>query len=639
MKNDLLTEKNGLSTTNAEFEHLLENIRTVLETYSNVHRGSGYKSQITTDLYEKAREIVLRSLHLPSSRYFVIFCTRYRASKITDSLGETNFKIITSAEFGLPLGVYAIAVKKKAMPDMIPFIAGGGTTKLYSKNWIIQAGYPESFEAGTPAIINCIAFASVLKIIRSSNDNIFRTKKMATTSAREIFHDPEADQHTGHLLLKQLGETMIGKNVLVPTTNGLKPFINFDSSASTPAFERSWQAYSKTLLQPCNIQNEIVREAEKICAEILGAPEKEYQIIFTSNTTESINFVAECLSEEKETDIEPVVLITDLEHSSNDLPWRQIPGWQVIRLSVNKLGFWDLAALEKTLNEYNGLKIYGRKRIKMVAVSGASNVLGSCNNLEETSRIVHQFRARLLVDGAQLIAHREINISKTDIDFFAFSGHKIYAPFGSGALIIKNDSLAGTGKKIDLLKTSGLENAGGIAALAKSLQLLNKIGYDVIAGHEELLIRKTLRGLREIKDLRIFGIADADSDQIKNKTGVIGFDIKNMAAGGVAKKLSLQAGIGVRYGCHCAHVLIKYLLDFTPSLEKIQRFVVWLVPPLKLQGFTRISFGIESTEKDVELFLSELQKIANKDKVPDFKEVKKLINETINSVTSKVYPL
>ena len=637
MVTEYFPENDETPDSNASFEILRERIKTVLKTYANVHRGSGFKSLVTTSLYEKAREIILDFLHLTPSGYEVIFCTSFRAAKIAGWLNTKDYRLLTSAEFGLPLGVHALVVKKKALSRKIPFVAGGGTTKLYSKNWIVNAGYPEFYEAGTPAIINCIAFAIALKIIGKSGAEIFRVPQTAKVSASEIFQNNTRNSLAGQDLLGHLRENMVGKNVKVPAIDGFRPFVNLDNSASTPAFEEAWQVYSKTLFQPANIQNEIIAEAGRICAEVLEAPESNYEIIFTSNTTESINFVAECLAEVKETDIEPVVLITELEHSSNDLPWRQIPGWQVNRLPVNKLGFWDLAILERMLNEHNGQKLYGRKRIKMVAVSGASNVLGSCNNLAETSRIVHQFGAQLLVDGAQLVAHREIIISKNNIDYFAFSGHKIYAPFGTGVLIAKKGALTTDEKKLALFKASGVENPGGIAALAKSLQLLKKVGYENIARHEEMLTRKTLKGLSQINDVKIFGIADPDSNEFKNKTGVIGFDIKNMAAGGIAKKLSYQAGIGTRFGCHCAHVLIKYLLDFTPFLEQFQRVVVLLVPPLKLQGFTRVSFGIETTENDIDLFLAEILKIANKNKAPDFKVVKRQTDDTINSITHEVY--
>ena len=120
------------------------------------------------------------------------------------------------------------------------------------------------------------------------------------------------------------------------------------------------------------------------------APTEKYDVLFSSNTTESINFVAACIHDEVKGDLEPVILITNLEHSSNDLPWRMIGNAQVLRLPVNKEGFWDDAELEKILQDYNGERCFGKKRIILVAVSGASNVLGSCINLQKTGETTHR---------------------------------------------------------------------------------------------------------------------------------------------------------------------------------------------------------------------------------------------------------
>lgn len=636
MKTETITANENNSDLKSSCDLLIEKIGKALQTYANVHRGSGFKSMVTTHLYEKAREIILNYLHLSPAEYVVIFASGYRADKIKSQLYSDDFHLLKSSEFGLHLGVYALAVKKKKLPPDIRFIAGGGTTKLYSKKWIIHSGYPDAFEAGTPAIINCIAFAAALKMIEKSGEKGLFSNNLQPDSSTEIFGANETNSLKGFELLENLSTNMIGKKIQVPAIHGYRPFVNLDNSASTPAFSETWQVFAKTLSLGTDNEQKTIENARNTCAEVFNAPETEYEIIFSSNTTESINFVAECLENENENGIEPLVLITDLEHSSNDLPWRQMRGWQVNRLPFNKLGFWDLTQLEKTLDEYNEQQLFGQRRIKIVAVSGASNVLGSCNNLDETSRIVHKYSAKLLVDGAQLVAHREVNISKTNIDFFAFSGHKIYAPFGTGVLIAKKGFLTDE-KKLAEFKKSGNENPGGIAAFARALQLLKQVGYETIVKHEEMLTRKTMKGLSQINDVRIFGIDNPASGDLKNKTGVIGFDIKNRAAGGIAKKLSFQAAIGTRYGCHCAHVLIKYLLDFTPFLEQFQRLVVLLVPPLKLQGFIRVSFGIETTETDIELLLAEVQKIASKAKTPGFKAIKEQTNEAILRISGEVY--
>jgi selenocysteine lyase/cysteine desulfurase len=135
---------------------------------------------------------------------------------------------------------------------------------------------------------------------------------------------------------------------------------------------------------------------------------ESYEVIFTSNTTEAINLAAESLQKESEQDLQPVVVNTFLEHNSNELPWRRIPGVSLIRLPVDEEGFIDLNELEALLRAYNQEGQHGKKRVKLVAVSGASNVLGVFNDLTQISRIVHRYGARLLVDAAQLVAHRKV---------------------------------------------------------------------------------------------------------------------------------------------------------------------------------------------------------------------------------------
>jgi selenocysteine lyase/cysteine desulfurase len=286
-----------------------------------------------------------------------------------------------------------------------------------------------------------------------------------------------------------------------------------------------------------------------------------------------------------------------------------------------------------------------------VAVSGASNVLGVCNDLKETGRIVHQYGASLLVDAAQLVAHREMNMQLSGIDILAFSAHKVYAPFGTGVLMIRKALPWMDYASLERVKYSGEENAGGIAALGKALLLLRRIGFDVIVEEEQTLTRRALRGMKEIPGLTMYGISEPDSPRIYRKIGVISIDIKNMASGSVAKKLALHAGIGIRYGCLCAHIIIKHLLNFTPFLEQFQRLIVLMVPPLKLQGFARMSFGIENTGNDVDILLEELKKIAggkhsgDKSSISgdsvltllDTKEVQRQINDLISEITYKVY--
>ena len=269
------------------------------------------------------------------------------------------------------------------------------------------------------------------------------------------------------------------------------------------------------------------------------------------------------------------MLNTFLEHNSNELPWRTNPGLSLIRLPVDAEGFIDLHEMETLLRAYNQEGQHGQSgtsgsaRIKLVAVSGASNVLGTCNDLAEISRIVHRYGARLLVDAAQLVAHRKVEMAGWGIDYLAFSAHKVYAPFGTGVLLARKGLLSFGSAELALIRSSGEENVGGIAALGKALVLLQRIGLDVIQEEEQALTGRALAGLAQIPGLTIYGIKDPDSPRFARKGGVIAFDLKGILPSRVAKALAERGGIGVRYGCHCAHLLIKRLVGITPLLERL----------------------------------------------------------------------
>jgi selenocysteine lyase/cysteine desulfurase len=635
---------------NEAFAELERSIHSALETYSNVHRGSGHNSMVSTHLYEQARSIILKYLGLNKSIYTVIFCTSRRAEALKAQLNPKSYRILSGRDTNLPLGVTALAAKRKALPKGAPFQTGGGTARLVSKDWEIWAGTPDRFEAGTPAIINVIAFARALRMIQQSSKDIFVDPAAEKTDANEILYRDELEGFTGKELLDRLRTTLIGRGTPVPTMEGIKPFTNLDNSASTPTFTPVWNAFRQTLHQPEKIKQEIIQETRAICEKSLNASPNDYEVIFTSNATEAINLVAESLSHESEEDTEPVVINTLLEHSSNDLPWRMLPGYSLTRLYVDDEGFMDLKELEKLLSEYNQGGQHGKKRIKLVAVSGASNVLGVCNSLEEISRIVHSYDARLLVDAAQLIAHRKVDMEGCGIDYLAFSAHKVYAPFGCGVLVARKGQLNFSPEEFKMIRSSGEENAGGIAALGKSLLLLQRIGMDLIRQEEHELTDRMLRGMAGIPGLKIYGIKDPESPQISHKIGVIVFTLGNMLSNQTAKELALQSGIGVRYGCHCAHILVKRLLKIPPSLERFQKLIQTLFPKLRLPGVARVSLGLGNNEEDVDNLIRALRKIAENNSqskkshpvnigttLPSKARVKKQINDFIHAAAIKVY--
>ena len=237
-------------------------------------------------------------------KYVVIFCTPRRAEALEAQLGPGRYQSLSSQDIGLPLGVRALAVDRKALPKGAPFQAGGGTARLVSPGWVIWAKAPDKFEAGTPAIVNVIAFAVALRLIQRFGKDAFReavTEEPASAekpAAADILYHDELEKYSGRELLDELRQTLIGRGVRVPTAEGARPFVNLDNAASTPTFEPIWNAVCQTWRQPGHVQGEIIQEVKSICAEMLGAPPADYDVIFTSNTTEAINLVAESLRSE-----------------------------------------------------------------------------------------------------------------------------------------------------------------------------------------------------------------------------------------------------------------------------------------------------------------------------------------------------
>ena len=624
------------SDTLKAFAELVQSVHAALETYSNVHRGSGHKSLVSTHLYEQARDIVLEYLNLDKGKYVIIFCSPERADALKKQLKPGSYQVLSSHDIGLSLGIRALAVKRKALPGGVPFRVGGGTTRLVSPGWVVWAGVPDRFEAGTPAIINAIMFARAMQLISHFGQDVFRNTINEKLTAHDILYHDELEKFSGLELLNELRRTIIGRDLLVPTSEGQKHYINLDNAASTSAFKTVFNAFCKTLYQSPQVQHEIINEVKSICSGLLGASPEAYDVIFTSNTTEALNLTAESLGCNSEPGIESVVLNTLLEHNSNDLPWRMIPHSSLIRMQVDSDGFVDMNELETLLRAYNQQDQYGKKRIKLIAISGASNVLGVFNDLAEISRMAHKYGAYVLADAAQMVAHRKVEIEKCGIDYLAFSAHKVYAPFGCGVLVARKGLFNFNPDKMDLIQSSGEENSAGIAALGKALILLQRIGLDLIRDEEKALTARALQGLKTIPGLTIYGIKDPESPAFIHKGGVIVFSLKSIFSNTIAKELAERSGIGTRYGCHCAHILIKHLVGVGPFLERFQRIMATLLPVIRFPGLARVSLGIENSEEDIDRFIQVLDKIARKHARPKT-DIQQQMTDFTMAIAKRVY--
>jgi selenocysteine lyase/cysteine desulfurase len=241
----------------------------------------------------------------------------------------------------------------------------------------------------------------------------------------------------------------------------------------------------------------------------------------------------------------------------------------------------------------------------------------------------------LLVDAAQMVAHRKVEVERCGIDYLAFSAHKMYAPFGSGVLLVRKGLLHFSPAELALIQSSGEENVGGIAALGKAFVLLQRIGLDVIQEEEQALTARALRGLTQIPGLEIYGIKDPDSPRFAQKGGVIVFGLQDLMANQVAQELAERGGIGVRYGCHCAHMLIKHLLNIHPLLELLQGLIVSLFPQVSLPGLTRVSLGIENSEEDIDTLIHVLGKIARQPRAGT--DIQQQIDNFVKVAARRVY--
>ena len=314
-----------------------------------------------------------------------------------------------------------------------------------------------------------------------------------------------------------------------------------------------------------------------------------HEIIFTKGTTDAINLVANGFKKflKKGDDI----IISELEHHSNIVPWQiccEITGANLKVIPLLENGSLNL----KTFNELIS------KKTKLIAISHVSNTLGTINPIKEIIKKGRQFGAKVLVDGAQAIAHIKLNMQKLDVDFYCFSAHKLYGPTGVGVLYGKEALLEelppyqGGGemiKEVSFKKTSyadlphkfeaGTPNISGVIAFRESIRFVKNIGLKKIAEHEEFLLKYATNKLEEIKNLKIYGTA-------KNKSAIISFNIAGVHPYDLGLILD-KMGVAVRTGHHCTQ----------PIMERF-----------KIPGTVRISFAIYNTKKEIDVCVSCIKK-------------------------------
>ncbi|MBN2047479.1 MAG: aminotransferase class V-fold PLP-dependent enzyme [Anaerolineaceae bacterium] len=596
------------------FLRLLELAFPAVQTYSNVHRGTGHFSQVSTALYERARDEVFTYFQVSPKDHEVIFLTPARLLALLKVLPSGAYQSVCADELGLSMGVCAAAVRKDALPKGVPFETGGGIVYLVTEDFVIWAEGVERFEAGTPPVLNAILLALALKMIREEGDpQLFTRPAMDQPDWAQVLAPREWPEQVGEELLRALQQAHLGgHDCPVPTEEGSRRYTNLDGAASTPTFAPIWEAFSDTLQRPAAEQEQMVSKASRIILDFFGAAETTHEIVYTCNTTEAVNFAANCLKAEDFGEVEPVIINSTMEHHSNELPWRCGGRFQLLRADVDEDGCMDLNQIEAYLREYNLERRHGNQRVVLVSVCGASNVLGTFTDIPAISDLAHRYDARLLVDGAQLSAHHPVRMVRDKIDYYVFSAHKIYAPFGSGGLILRRELGGEIVAERNRVCRRGARNAAGVVALAKSLQLLSRIGMDCIRAYEMRLTQTALAALRKLPRVEILGMSDTEKEQFTQKGPVITFNLEGFPHNLVAKELAEIGGVGARNGCFCAHMYMIDHMGVSKARTSLARQIL-KVKPQKLvsniPGMVRVSFGIENEEADIDQLISTLRKI------------------------------
>lgn len=299
---------------------------------------------------------------------------------------------------------------------------------------------------------------------------------------------------------------------------------------------------------------------ERVCSFIHAASTKE--VLFTRGTTTSLNWVARYAENVLQPGDE--VLISVMEHHSNIIPWQEACKKTGARLiyAYLKDGMLDLADFRSKLTE----------KTRFVALAHVSNVLGVVNPIKEIAELVHQANALLVVDGAQSVPHMKIDVQDLDVDFFAFSGHKMLGPTGIGVLYGKEELLErmspvefggemidfvyeqeATWKELPWKFEAGTPNIAGAIGLAAAIDYLDKIGMETVHQYEQELIAYVFPKLQAVEGLTIYG-----SEDLTQRSGVISFNLAGLHPHDVATALDYE-GVAVRAGHHCAQPLLSYL--------------------------------------------------------------------------------
>ncbi len=421
----------------------------------------------------------------------------------------------------------------------------------------------------------------------------------------------------GGYTLDNIRDQVVGLNEQVELESGKKKAVtNFDNAATTPALQpvvdeindklEMYGSIGRGFSPKSDYSTDLYNNTREKVLEFVGADPGMYSVFYVNNTTDGLNKLASALIEDKS----DVILTTRIEHHSNDLPWRE--NGTVIYAEVDDQGRVIYDEIEKQLQN---------NKVKYVSVTAASNVTGYITDVHRVAKLAHKYGAKIIVDGAQIVAHRKFSMigesEDENIDFFVFSAHKMYSPYGGGAVVGLTEELMYRmpkfygGGTIEIVGDdwvqyaevpksyeAGSPNYPGVVGMGKAIDILQEIGFDKIEEHEKALNRKLVDGLLKIDNAIVYG----DTEDLSDRVGVITFNFSDVNSYLVAEQLSKQYGIATRRGAFCANPYVWRLYGLPD--EAVRNFEE--CSDINTPGMIRVSFGIYNTEEEVDYLLKVL---------------------------------
>lgn len=432
--------------------------------------------------------------------------------------------------------------------------------------------------------------------------------------------------------------SVLGKDVTVPlVTGGEVTYAALDYAASAPALQRVWDdvaAYApyygsvhRGAGYLSQLSTDLFESSRVTVAEFLGC-RAEDQVIFTRSTTDSLNLLAAAVPADCQ------VFVFETEHHASLLPWRDA---RVTYLNAPRTPAQAVATLERALADRDPSPSSQLRSTRggpigpaLVCVTGASNVTGELWPVKELAAAAHAHGARIVLDAAQLAPHHPVDISELDVDWVAFSGHKLYAPFGSGVLAGRSDWLrdaepylagGGASRKVARRADGGVDvewhttaarheagspNVIGVYSIASACKALTEAGFDGLVAREQQLVSAVRAGLAEVPEVKVLSLFGDDAPRV----GVISFVVEGWNSSHFAAALSAEYGIGVRDGLFCAHPLVRTLLGSDPQ-DIGECGAPEAGPGETSLNAIRVSFGAGTPDEHIERFVRAVKELVS----------------------------